>query len=108
MESEFVIRSELLAKLAAENPNLTRTDVERIVDNVFGLIAEHLASGGRVELRGFGSFGSRQRDPRLGRNPRTGEPVAVAGKAVPYFKPGKQLRQRLNGSGADSAKEDHC
>lgn len=90
-------RSELIARLAAKNPHLTIKDVERIVTTIFDEIASALARGDRVELRGFGAFSVKRRDARQGRNPRTGEPVSVDGKAVPFFKTGKQLRQRLNG-----------
>jgi integration host factor subunit beta len=91
-----MIRSELLQALARENPELRAEDVERAVDTFFGEIAEALADGGRVELRGFGAFSTRQREARKGRNPRTGESVAVPGKRVPYFKAGKEMRARLN------------
>ena len=92
-----MIRSELVAKIAEENPHLTQADAERVVRMIFDTITEKLAEGGRVELRGFGAFSIKQRDPRLGRNPRTGETVDVEAKAVPYFKTGKELRDRLNG-----------
>jgi len=92
-----MIRSELLAELAKENPELRADEVERVVDVFFEEIAQRLASGGRVELRGFGAFSTREREARQGRNPRTGETVSVPGKRVPYFKPGKEMRQRLNG-----------
>ena len=91
-----MIRSELLQALARENPELRAEDVERAVDIFFDEIADRLASGGRVELRGFGAFSTRERDSRLGRNPRTGEAVEVPQKRVPYFKPGKEMRLRLN------------
>ena len=91
-----MIRSELLQALARENPELRAEDVERALDVFFDEIAERLAQGGRVELRGFGAFSTRQRDARSGRNPRTGETVDVPGKRVPYFKPGKEMRARLN------------
>lgn len=91
-----MIRSELLQTLAQENPELRLEDVEVAVDTFFGQIADRLASGGRVELRGFGAFTTRQRDPRQGRNPRTGESVSVPGKRVAFFKPGKEMRARLN------------
>lgn len=90
-------RSELIAALAAANPHLRLPDAERVVTTIFTEISEALARGDRVELRGFGAFSARRRDPRAGRNPRTGETVEVAGKAVPYFKPGKELRERVNG-----------
>lgn len=92
-----MIRSELLAVLAKENPGLRAEEVERVVDVFFDEIAQRLAEGGRVELRGFGAFSTREREARKGRNPRTGEAVDVQGKRVPYFKPGKELRLRLNG-----------
>ncbi len=92
-----MIRSELIQKLADENPHLYQRDVERIVNTVFDEIIEAMASGNRVELRGFGAFSVKSRDARTGRNPRTGESVAVEAKAVPFFKTGKLLRDRLNG-----------
>ena len=82
--------------LARDNPELRTDDIERIVDVFFDEIAQRLADGGRVELRGFGAFSTRERDPRKGRNPRTGETVDVPGKRVPFFKPGKEIRARLN------------
>ena len=91
-----MIRSELLAALARENPGLRIEEIEKIVGTFFDEIAGRLASGGRVELRGFGAFSTRTRDARTGRNPRTGETVSVPGKKVPYFKPGKEMRARLN------------
>ncbi|MFA7586674.1 MAG: integration host factor subunit beta [Novosphingobium sp.] len=91
-----MIRSELLQALARENPELRAEDIELAVDTFFGEIAARLAAGGRVELRGFGAFSTRERDARQGRNPRTGEAVDVPGKRVPYFKPGKEIRERLN------------
>ena len=91
-----MIRSELLQALAKDNPGLRAEDVEKTLDIFFDEIAARLASGGRVELRGFGAFSTRERDARKGRNPRTGESVSVPGKRVPYFKPGKEMRARLN------------
>ena len=91
-----MIRSELLAALARNNPELRAEEVERVVDVFFEEIAQRLADGGRVELRGFGAFSTRERQARKGRNPRTGESVDVPGKRVPYFKPGKEMRERLN------------
>ena len=93
-----MIRSELIQIIAEENPHLFQRDVERIVHTVFEEITEALARGERVELRGFGAFSVKQRDPRIGRNPRTGESVQVEAKAVPFFKTGKLLRDRLNGT----------
>ena len=90
-------KSELIARLAARNPHLYQRDVERIVATVFDEISKALASGHRVELRGFGAFSVKKRDSRTGRNPRTGEAVEVDEKHVPFFKTGKLLRDRLNG-----------
>jgi integration host factor subunit beta len=91
-----MIRSELLQSLAKDNPGLRAEEIERVVDVFFDEISQRLADGGRVELRGFGAFSTREREPRKGRNPRTGETVEVPGKRVPYFKPGKEMRGRLN------------
>ncbi|MDA1090729.1 MAG: integration host factor subunit beta [Proteobacteria bacterium] len=91
-------KSELIARLAASNPHLYQRDVERIVTTIFDEITNALAIGDRVELRGFGAFSVKQRGSRTGRNPRTGESVLVSEKVVPYFKTGKQLRDKLNGS----------
>ena len=93
-----MIRSELIQKIADENPHLTLRHVERIVNTVFEEIIDALATGDRVELRGFGAFSVKSRDARLGRNPRTGEAVQVENKKVPFFKTGKLLRDRLNGA----------
>ena len=92
-----MIRSELIQKLADENPHLYQRDVERIVSAIFEEIIDALAQGNRVELRGFGAFSVKKRDARVGRNPRTGESVHVEDKHVPFFKTGKLLRDRLNG-----------
>jgi len=91
-----MIRSELVQKLIDDNPGLAARDVEAIVNTFFNTISEKLAADGRVELRGFGAFSTRARGARTGRNPRTGEVVDVTAKRVPYFKPGKEMRQRLN------------
>ena len=91
-----MIKSELVAKIAAQNPHLYQRDVERIVSTIFEEISAALARGDRVELRGFGAFSVKKRAARIGRNPRTGEAVRVAEKAVPFFKTGKELRERLN------------
>lgn len=91
-----MIRSELVQNLAEKNSDLTYGEVERIVDIFFSDITNRLAKGGRVELRGFGAFTTRSRGARTGRNPRTGESVAIDAKKVPFFKPGKEIRDRLN------------
>ena len=92
-----MIRSELIQKIAEENPHLYQRDVERIVNTVFEEVTGAMARGDRVELRGFGAFSVKKRDARMGRNPRTGETVPVDEKYVPFFKTGKLLRDRLNG-----------
>lgn len=89
-------KSELIAHLAAANPHLYHRDVERIVTTVFEEIAAALSRGDRVELRGFGAFSVKERGARVGRNPRTGDTVNVTSKFIPYFKTGKQLREKLN------------
>ena len=89
-------KSELIADLAAANPHLLGRDVELIVATIFDEIGAALASGARVELRGFGAFTVKRRDARTGRNPRTGEAVPVDTKVVPFFKAGKELRERVN------------
>ncbi len=91
-----MIRSELVTKLCEQHPDLSAREVERIVATFFDCITERLAENGRVELRGFGAFSTRAREARTGRNPRTGEHVDVDAKRVPYFKPGKEMRARLN------------
>jgi len=96
-------KSELIVQLATENPHLRQPDIELIVATIFDEITAALARGDRVELRGFGAFSAKRRDARTGRNPRTGAAVPVAGKAVPYFKPGKELRERINGTTAATA-----
>ncbi|HLW28906.1 MAG TPA: integration host factor subunit beta [Kiloniellales bacterium] len=90
-------KSELIQRIAELNPHLYHRDVARIVNTIFEEISAALERGDRVELRGFGAFSTKQRDARAGRNPRTGDTVQVEAKAVPYFKTGKQLRERLNG-----------
>lgn len=89
-------KSDLIKHLAEANPHLYLRDIERIVATVFDEVTEALIRGDRVELRGFGAFSVRHRGSRIGRNPRTGEEVKVPDKAVPYFKTGKELRERLN------------
>lgn len=92
-----MIRSELIQKIADDNPHLYQRDVERIVNTIFDEITGAMAQGDRVELRGFGAFSVKKRDARVGRNPRTGDSVNVEEKHVPFFKTGKLLRDRLNG-----------
>jgi integration host factor subunit beta len=95
-EWQDMIKSELIDKIAAQNPHLFQRDVELIVNVIFDEIISSLARGERVELRGFGAFSVKRRPPRAGRNPRTGEQVFVEEKYVPYFKTGKELRLRMN------------
>ena len=91
-----MIRSELIQKIADDNPHLYQRDVEKIVSTIFDEIIDAMARGDRVELRGFGAFSVKHRDARVGRNPRTGESVEVPEKRVPFFKTGKDLRDRMN------------
>ncbi len=91
-----MIRSELVQLLSRDHPDLAHRDIEKIVDVFFEEIVARLIDNGRVELRGFGTFTTRAREARTGRNPRTGEAVSVDAKRVPYFKPGKEMRLRLN------------
>ena len=98
-------KSELIMRLAELNPHLYQRDVEKIVTTIFDEITEALARGDRVELRGFGAFSVKRRDARTGRNPRTGESVDVQEKVIPFFKTGKQLRERLN-VGDDAADDE--
>ena len=91
-----MIKSELIQLISEQNPHLYQRDVERIVNTVFDEIIHALSQGDRVELRGFGAFSVKERSARAGRNPRTGDTVPVAAKRVPYFKTGKELRERLN------------
>ena len=93
-----MIKSELIHRIASSNPHLYHRDVERIVKVVFDEIVEALSKGDRVELRGFGAFTVKHRAARQGRNPRTGAHVSVAQKSVPFFKTGKEMRERLNKS----------
>ncbi len=89
-------KSELISQLAAKQPQLDYRDVELAVKELLAQMGTALAAGERIEVRGFGSFSLHYRPPRIGRNPRTGESVAVADKYVPHFKPGKELRERVN------------
>jgi len=95
-----MIKSELVARLAEANPHLYQRDVERIVSTIFEEISAALERGDRVELRGFGAFSVKTRPARTGRNPRTGEAVEVEEKRIPFFKTGKELRERLNDDGS--------
>ncbi|MAI97842.1 MAG: integration host factor subunit beta [Rhodobacteraceae bacterium] len=91
-----MIKSELVQKISEENPHLFQRDVERLVNTIFNEITNAMSSGRRIELRGFGAFSIKHRKPRVGRNPRTGTSVQVEEKVVPFFKPGKLLRDKLN------------
>ena len=102
-----MIKSELIQRIADDNPHLYQRDAERIVSTVFEEVTAALTRGDRVELRGFGAFSVKHREARIGRNPRTGEAVAVPEKNVPFFKTGKDLRERLNGGrGGDDDDDD--
>ena len=91
-----MIKSELIQLITEQNPHLYQRDVEHVVNTVFGEIIHALSLGDRVELRGFGAFSVREREAKIGRNPRTGDTVSVGAKRVPYFKTGKDLREKLN------------
>ncbi|WP_375573873.1 HU family DNA-binding protein [Seohaeicola saemankumensis] len=95
-----MLRSELVARIAAENPKLTNADAEKIVRTIFDSITETLGEGGRVELRGFGAFTVKHREPRQGRNPRTGDSIHVVAKSHPFFKASRKLLARLNAATA--------
>ncbi|PWG63467.1 integration host factor subunit beta [Sediminicurvatus halobius] len=89
-------KSELIETIAASQQHLAYKDVELAVKTLLEQMSEALSSGERIEIRGFGSFSLHHRPPRIGRNPKTGEPVALPGKYVPHFKPGKEMRERVN------------
>jgi len=89
-------KSELIEILAAKNSHLNYKDVELAVKSLIEQMSQSLSTGSRIEIRGFGSFSLHYRPPRMGRNPKTGEAVALAAKYVPHFKPGKELRERVN------------
>ncbi len=91
-------KSELIDRIAGKQTQLSAKDVELAVKAIIEYMSQSLESGGRIEIRGFGSFSLHYRVPRIGRNPKTGTPVALAGKYVPHFKPGKELRDRVNQS----------
>jgi integration host factor subunit beta len=91
-------KSELIDRIAQKQSQLSAKDVELAVKAILEYMSQTLESGGRIEIRGFGSFSLHYRVPRIGRNPKTGTPVALAGKHVPHFKPGKELRDRVNQS----------
>lgn len=90
-------KSELVAAVAEAREDLTRKHAELVVNTIFDSMKDALRDGDRIEIRGFGSFQVRTRASRMGRNPKTGEPVAIAEKRVPFFKVGKELRERVNG-----------
>lgn len=95
-EDGGVIKSELIQRITERNPHLYQRDIENVVAAILDTISDALARGDRVELRGFGAFSVKHRPARVGRNPRTGDQVQVDAKAVPFFKTGKEMRQRLN------------
>jgi integration host factor subunit beta len=93
-----MIKSQLVLRISAQNPLLYQRTAEKFVNAILGEIETALARGDRVELRGFGAFSAKHRSARHGRNPRTGTPVAVAPKYLPYFKAGREMRERLKGA----------
>lgn len=100
-----MIKSELVQRLAEQNPHLYQRDVENIVNAILDEVSGALMRGDRVELRGFGAFSVKNRPARTGRNPRTGQKVEVDEKFVPFFKTGKEMRERLN-DGVDHGEDD--
>ncbi|HET8701593.1 MAG TPA: integration host factor subunit beta [Nitrococcus sp.] len=99
---DTMTKSELIELIAANQQHLAYKDVELAVKTLLEYMSEVLSAGERIEIRGFGSFSLHHRPPRIGRNPKTGDPVALPGKYVPHFKPGKQMRERVNSSRDDS------
>ncbi|MCG6969495.1 MAG: integration host factor subunit beta [Gammaproteobacteria bacterium] len=99
-------KSELIEKIAKKQPHLPYKDVELSVKTLIEQMAQKLSTGNRIEIRGFGSFSLHFRPPRIGRNPKTGEAVALSGKYVPHFKPGKELRERVNNVAGDNAAQE--
>ena len=93
-----MIKSELVQRIAGQNPRLFHRDIDNIVNAILDAIIAAMARGDRVELRGFGNFSVRRRSARIGRNPRTGTIVSVEEQSVSYFKSGKEMRRRLNPS----------
>ncbi|TCO76117.1 integration host factor subunit beta [Chromatocurvus halotolerans] len=89
-------KSELIEAIAARQTQLSTKDVELAIKTILEHMSQSLSSGGRIEIRGFGSFSLHYREPRRGRNPKTGDTVQLTGKYVPHFKPGKELRERVN------------
>jgi integration host factor subunit beta len=100
-----MIKSELVIKLTEQNPHLYQRDIEQIVNAILDTISDALAQGGRVELRGFGTFTVKKREARAGRNPRTGEAVVISERVVPAFRTGKEMRHRLNTASQKRAKK---
>lgn len=98
MDRKTVTKSELIESIAARQEQLSAKDVELAIKTMIDSMAQVLATGGRIEIRGFGSFSLHYRAPRIGRNPKTGDAVKLTGKHVPHFKPGKELRDRVNES----------
>lgn len=97
-KGNFMTKSELIDRIAGKQAQLSSKDVELAIKSILEYMSQILSEGGRIEIRGFGSFSLHYRVPRIGRNPKTGSPVALSGKYVPHFKPGKELRDRVNSS----------
>lgn len=98
VERNTVTKSELIDRIASRQEQLSAKDVELAIKTMIDSMSQVLATGGRIEIRGFGSFSLHYRAPRIGRNPKTGDTVKLTGKYVPHFKPGKELRDRVNDS----------
>ena len=107
MRVDEMTKSELIERISKKQPHLPYKDVELSVKTLIEQMAQKLATGNRIEIRGFGSFSLHFRPPRIGRNPKTGEAVALSGKYVPHFKPGKELRERVNNVGQSSEQDEN-
>jgi integration host factor subunit beta len=102
-QAAVMLKSELVQRISEQNPHLYQRDIENIINTILNEIIAAMARGDRAELRGFGAFSVKQRPPRMGRNPRTGAQVAVDQKCTPFFKTGKDMRERLNQVGPGEA-----
>lgn len=105
-QAAALTKSELIERIVAKQSLLTAKDVELAVKTIVEQMSESLSTGERIEIRGFGSFSLHFREPRVGRNPKTGEAVTLAGKYVPHFKPGKELKDRVNESLQNALKQE--
>ncbi len=103
---QIVTKSELIERLGVKQPHLPMKDVEHAIKNILEYVSRSLSKGKRIEIRGFGSFSLRHRKARIARNPKTGAPVPMPSKSIPYFKPGKPLRDRVKDPSTFSQREN--